>query len=498
MLEKNYSKYKWEILIVASILLFIVSYGLVFGSIIINDDSLPRIYYGRSYTKGLGRPLGTFLTNTIAYGNNNPIFTSIITWMTLLVSSIYTIKIFDIKRMRTMFAVTAAYYTFPIFGVYWRFGTDMWLYTLTCAMSIYGMYLLLKENKKVYPILLIIGSLAIYQAEIGIITMIFSIYFIEQIFRKKFDINHLLYVFGIIVISMVIYFAMISIAGSLISTDLSSYKSADSIGFRSIISDFIPNMINSYYVYFVYIIGKLTYFDYFHIPIFWLLFNLIPLIYFLEKVIITKFNSKLEFIVLLILIFTLPVSMNSQQMITSDFMTRSMFGNLILTIYIVVILLERLKFNGKGAIAIVVIALSMNLNSLNSIELASLSLQEENTKIGNQILLDLRSFPGYGTNSEVAICGRLSENDNYNFPRVYPYVFNHETFTEMDGVTYNFFMTYDNENEYGIRLSTQLFMYLGESVNIVYNQCNDSKPSFPEEGYMYLDNDIITINMGSN
>ncbi len=175
-----------------------------------------------------------------------------------------------------------------------------------------------------------------------------------------------------------------------------------------------------------------------------------------------------------------------------------MFGNLILIIYIVVIWLERLKFNSKGAIAIVVIALSMNLNSLNSIELASLSLQEENTKIGNQILLDLRSFPGYGTNSEVAICGSLSENDNYNFPRVYPYVFNHETFTEMDGVTYNFFMTYDNENEYGIRLSTQLFMYLGESVNIVYNQCNDSKPSFPETGYMYLDNDIITINMGSN
>lgn len=497
MLKKDYSQYKWEILFISSIVLFMVGYGLLFNQILINDDSLPRVYIGRTYAQGSGRPLGVFLTNTLVYGINNPIVTSILTWFTLLISSIYTIKLFDIKHLRTMLAIAASYYTFPLFGIYWRFGTDMWLYTLVCAVSIYAMYNILKNDRPWLGVISIVLSLAIYQGEIGILAMLFSAYYIEQIINEDFVQKELFKTIGLVALSFLTYYLLLKGITSLSTLDMNSYKGADEIGIKQIFSNLSLNISNSYKTYFRFITGNLTYFDYFHTPIIWIFINLILPVYILISLLYLRVKNLTSQIWLMILFVTIPIAMNLQQLVTSDYMTRTYFGSLILIIYLVIIIFEKLQLNEMVSITIVGIIIFMNLNSLNSIELAALKLQEENLKVGNQILMDLRAFPGYQTGAEVATCGNFVDNDNYNYPRIYPYVFGHETFTDMHGVTYNFFMTYPNDNQYGITLSTRLFEYLGEEVNMVYNDCDSSQPSFPEDGYIYEDNNVININFGS-
>ncbi len=497
-MTKDYSKHKWEIIFCFSIVFFFVCYGLVFNKIIINEDSLMRIYDGRS-PSGMGRDLGVILTNTVGFSHYNPIVTSIISWLALLISSVYTIKLFDIKRLRTMIATTAIFYSYPVFAIYWRFGTDMWLYTLSTALVIYGIYTFIKkEQSSVFGVISIIAALFIYQAPVSILTSLFSIFYLEQIISNKFNFKSMLKTLGLIAFSIILYYVLMKGLYVLLDVNLVHYKGANQIGFNSIIKNLKTNIIDSYVVYAAFVTGKLSYFDYYHLPLIILTFNMSLVIYLmsafprLSKSIIVRGTF-------IILAVTIPISMNTQQIITNDFMVRSFYGGVVVLIYCMQILLERLPNIKRLNEVLVIVIIFMNINAITTEQLMQINLQHENITIAENVLSDLRKFEAYSTDTPVKACGSISENENYNFHNEYPFIFTVDTISNIPGPSYNYFMEYSSTDEYGAQLLEYLLKYIGEDINLVYdNECNDDAPSMPEEGYIYESNGIININFGSD
>ncbi len=496
-MQKDYSKYKWEITGIFSIVMFLICYGLVFNQTTFNGDAIPRITAGRDYI-GNGRFLGVFLTNTIGMGVYNPIINSILTAVSMYLISIYTIKIFEVKNLKTMLLLTAGIYTFPIFGTYWRYGSDMWLYAFATFLAFASLYYLVSQKPKVLiSIALLVLSLSIYQVMISVMTMLLVCYFIDQISKDNYDLKVIFKVIMYILVSGLIYIVMFKGLLYITGSTVTSYKGADEIGILSILENLIPNIISLYKNYILYISSKVPYFDWSHITLIWIVFNLVIYIYGIQFI-TEKKNSLENKILIIIFMLLIPISFNSQYLITSDYLTRTIFGALPLILYIIIILSERIMEIPKLTTGLICIVLFFNINSLLAIETSDLKMMYLNNQITTNIITDIQAYPNYNSTSKLAVCGSIQYNDMYNY-RIgeYPFLSHNETYLNLNGPSFEIFSKYEDAPEYELVLTNAIFNYYGFYGNFVNNECDEDAPEYPKDGYIYEKNGIININYGT-
>ncbi len=491
--KRDYSKYKPEIFFLAAIISFVICYGLVFNMTVYNGDSLIQLTEPRQYL-GNGRFLGRLLIKVVGHGTYNPIITSIITFITMFITSLMLMDLFAAKRMRTELFIIFAVFSFPISAVYWQYGHDMWLYSLAITLSICGMYFALIKEKYSYSIISFVLALSIYQISISVATVIFSSFFILRCLNNEVDIKKMLKVIFTVFLSALIYYLIFKIGMHLTGMEITTYKGANEIGIKTIISDLPANILGCYKYFIVYISGNVPYFDYFHLKPLWVMFNLMYLIPSLYCV-STKNTMKNKLVTILLLV-TLPIAFNSQLLITSDYTTRTIFGALPFTVFIIVIILEYLPTIKFFNVFFVTIILLFNLNSTLAIEQSDIQRMTSNEQFVGSVILDLQRYPTFTKDSQIGICGTLYENNNLNKSIDYPYVFGEENYITEAGPAVDIFQDYDQE-EIGQTLNQKAFEYYGLAVSVVPTECDEDAPQYPEEGYIYEYKDIININYSS-
>ncbi|WOO89989.1 glucosyltransferase domain-containing protein [Mollicutes bacterium LVI A0078] len=492
-MKKDYSKYKWELIIFFSILMFIVSYGLIFNQTIANDDGITRIANGRVYN-GNGRFLGVFLTNTIGYGVYNPIITSIFSYCSMLIITITSIKLFEVRRLRTMFAITALVYTYPTFEIYYRFGVDMWLYTLGTALSLLAMYYILKPDKQTYMgILFGAAALAIYQALISVMTIVFTLYYLKKLSKKEVDIKEgllsLLYLVAAGLVYLVVFKLLLLITGMTVT----NYKGASDLSVMSILSGLPANLSIVYRQYINLLLSRLNYYDWAQIPVIWAIFIVTPMLYFYKFVTSNRISNKNKALIV-VLILTIPISLFSHVIITSDGSDRTYLAMIFYFIMSAIIFLEHKGKYENIALIIVGLAIFFNLNTILAMETIDLKHMENNRLVTETVITDLQRYDGYDATSKLSVCGHLGYNSNLNYANGYPYVFENRNYLNIQGPSYLVFAKYDDSLEYTKNMTSSMYGLYGLGNEFVNNECDQDAPEYPKEGYIYEKNGIININ----
>lgn len=283
--------------------------NIISADILLNNN----FYKGYSWEISLGR-FGLYIIGIIKSFITIPHIDLIISYIIISISTVILIDLFKIKEKGKILLLILLISLSQITSATLLFNYCSIGYTLSFLCSILSVYLYYKlENKYlkyILPIILIIISLSMYQAYLSVIITTFVIYNIKLLIENKISYKKTLKYLIVLIIGVLSYFVLMKISLILFHIDMSSYSNADKIGLKTIIN--IPNkVIDTYRLFYEYYftdnIIKNIYMKNNIINL--LLVILIPLqIFFLT---IKNKTSKLNKILILILILTLPIYLNS-------------------------------------------------------------------------------------------------------------------------------------------------------------------------------------------
>ncbi len=482
------NRLKEKEIIIAAIITYVLTYGIVFNQVIINNDSIRRI----SGIEPSRLPSGRFVTdiyyNLIHGGIITPVISFFLGGVFLILGTYFLIKTIGIKEKYQELLIYLLVVTYPIFDFFYAYGPDFDLYCLAFLTSILSVYFLNKRDKKsiLISILFIILTLGIYQAFLVIITgLLFFIYIKKYIEEKEINIKELFLDIIYVCLGMISYYITLNIILIITRTNLTDYRGANSLSIIDMVKNIPHNLIYSYKE-FLEIIAKHsllfnTNYDHILINIFLLLFFTFVILYFIIK------NFKKDiFIFLLLLILFIP-SLYSINFIVQGFYDYIMFGYLIYLIFIVY-LIDKVKMKNI-MLVIMLIFISFNIIKINQYNLETKLLSDTSFDISGQIATDLFKQEDYDGEDPVIILGELRYNDSIKMTNKKPYDIKNRFLYD----------TFPGLNK-GLKVY-QLIESQGYSINYVPDATYDEgkfkeAPAYPKEGYIYEDDGSYIIKLG--
>ncbi len=485
---KKINELKEKEIIIAAIVTYLITYGMVFNQVIINNDSIRRI----SGIEPSRLPSGRFVTdiyyNLVHGGIIAPVISFFLAGLFLITGAYFLIKTIGINKKYQELLIYLLVVTYPIFDFFYAYGPDFDLYSLAFLTSVLSIYFLNKKDKKstLISILFIIITLGIYQAFLVIITgLLFFVYIKKYIEEKEINIKDLIFDVFIVSLGMVMYYIVLNIILIITKTNLTDYRGANSLSIIDMIKNIPHNLIYSYKE-FLEIIAKHsllfnTNYDHILINIFLLLFFTFFILYF-----ITKNFKKDIFIFLLLLILFIP-SLYSINFIVQGFYDYIMFGYLIYLIFIVY-LIDKVKIKNI-LVVVMLLFVSFNIIKINQYNLETKLLTETSFDISSKIATDLFEQENYNADTPVIILGELRYNDTIKMTDKKPYDIKNR-------FLYDTFPGFNS----GLKVY-QLIESQGYSINYEENGTYDSKkfeeaPAYPKKGYIYEENGSYIIKLG--
>ncbi len=340
---KTINKLKEKEIIIIGIITYLITYGIVFNQVIINNDSIRRI----SGLEGSRLPSGRFVTdiyyNLIHGGIISPVISFFLAGLFLIIGSYFLVKTIGVKKRYQELLLYLLVVTYPIFDFFYAYGPDFDLYCLAFLTSVLSIYFLMKKDKKslFISILLIIFTLGTYQAFLVLITgLLFLVNIIKYLEEKELNIKGLLFEVLIVSLGMVLYYVFLNFLLFVTNTDLTNYRGANSLSIIDMLKNIPHNIIYSYKE-FIQILTKNsllfnTSYDHLLINLFLWLFLVIFFIVFILK----NFKKDIPLFILLLILFV--PSLYSINFIVQGFYDYIMFGYLIYLI-LIVYLIDKVK-----------------------------------------------------------------------------------------------------------------------------------------------------------
>lgn len=485
---KKINEIKTKEIIIMSVVAYIVTYGIVFNQVILNNDSIRRI----SGIEPSRLPSGRFMTDIyykmIHGGIITPVISFFLGGVFLILGSYYLIKVLRIKNNYQKILVYLLVISYPIFDFFYAYGPDFDLYCLAFLISTLSIYFLEKKTKKniLISLILIIVTLGIYQAFLVVITGLLILkYILSYINELEINIKFLIEDIIIISLGMILYFITLKIILFICNTSLTSYRGADSISIIEIIKN-IPNNIFQSYKEFFEIITKNsllfnTDYDFIIINISLLVFLISFLLIFIIK------NKKKDIFIFIAIIFLFVPSLYSINFIVLDFYDYIMFGYLIYLLLIVCII-DKIKFK-EIIIMIILVFCMLNVIKINQYNLETKLLTDTSISISREIAVDLFEQNKYSKDSKVLIIGEMKNNDNISMTEKKP-------FDIKNRFLFNAFPGFNS----GLKVY-QLIETQGYNINYDSNIKYDEKkfkeaPAYPKKGYIYEDEGNYIIKLG--
>lgn len=475
-------------LILAAIILYFITYGIAFNSLILNNDSIRRVIG----VEGSRLPSGRFVTDVYNHfvhnGISAPLISFFIAGIALIAGAYFIIKIIKFKKNYQKLFIYGLVITYPIIAFFTAYGSDFDLYCIAFFTGVLSIYFLFIDRKVVASLVCIIITLGIYQAFLVIITGLFFLKYLVEFFEKQ-ELN-LVDIFKnllIICIGLVLYEVVLNVILFALNVDMTSYRGADSLSIIQIFQ-FLPiNILKSFYNFFSIITCDSllfnTDFDYLIINIGFILIVVIRSILILSK----KSCLKDKMIFVLMLFLFIP-SLYSVNFIVQGFYDYIMFGYLVFLIFVVYLIDLKKEYIKYLYIILIGLYIFFNVSKINQYHLETKILTETALSESLEIANDLYSQESYASDSKVLIEGNLKNNNSIAMYNKKPFDIQNEF---LDGTLPGF--------KSGLKVS-QLIEGQGLEINydpnITYDkETFDSAPEFPKEGYIYEENGNFIIKL---
>ncbi len=489
------------------ILILLLTYSNAIANDLYNHDSVSRIYTTIEPSRHLayGRLWRDLIDNILGVGMLPPKITLLITYVFMFLTYESISRIFEVINLRTKLVTLLIIITFPLFGIYYVYGTDIIYYLSSIYFATIAIENLFKSNY-LYAIIFTSISLFGYQMSLSYETSLLIFVFLRYSLKNHFSFKSLIKNTFIIAIGALFYFIIWKLILILVSIDPTTYFGADSIKVRDIFASIPVKVLNSYLGILKFITGNFAYFN--HNLIIKLSVAFISLLLLLIPSIL-KIKDKNRIITYYFLMFITPLFIFSSSFVIDGILARSEFGLLIFCLFPIIIILEENTdvYIDKFITWTAIIFIILNSNTINSILEISEKNVEIDSEITNNIYHDLITTTDYKPSDNVAFCGSIFENDNYNWNNEYPYVIDSSVSSVGPSFIY-LINTYENEddpmhsyyvNSYKLKL-TSIFKRNGYDINVVYSPCQksiDKGISYPDTSYITkIDNNTYEVNLG--
>lgn len=413
---KNLFRKKYILLMVILVMIgFIINMPLFTKNILTADVLLNTTYYNAySWELSLGR-FGLFILGIVKSYLVIPHIELFLCLLIIGAITILLIELLDIKNKYLMFLVGFVLLISPNISTTLLFNYCSFAYIFAFFMSVFSIYTLFKIKNVKWKYIIsgisLILALSIYQSYIQVTITLFLLMVLKNLLEKRINIKELMCYMITICISLVCYFVIMKLSLVLFHIDMSTYSGANKFGITNILN--IPReVINTYITFYNYFFNDKilnnTYLLNNVINLFLLALFIIILIY---KSIKSNFQFK-DYLLLILIILSLPVSINCILLIIPNTsMQLLMSSSYILLLIFLIYLIRSLRFS-KYILIILLLILSRNFIIESCSTLKTLEITYNKTyKIASNILDNIND---YGYKSKVMITGNLDNNDYYN------------------------------------------------------------------------------------
>lgn len=428
--------------VIATVIFFIFAHIYLLVNDIRNHDSLLFRGYGAGITSGRWalQFIGEFIGK--AWGDYNiPFFNNLVSMIFIIGICILIILIFDIKKSVNAILISGIFVVFPSL-------TSTLIYTFTSHYYIFAIILvflaayIIDESNFSFVISTILVSIAIgiYQAYLAFYISVLLFKSVNECVLEK-DYKDILkrgikYIFSL-VLSLALYYIILQISLKVTGLSLSNYRNIDSIGHmgfteifnRSIIAykDIIKLPFNI-----IFSINR-TFIIRFSLLVIYLA-STIFVFFTIKK--IKDIRTKILF---LLLLFIIPIAVNSSVIMASKEFTYSLMSYTIVFVFILpLLLIDKLNFNVKLLNISKMLTYSvLTFSIINYIWLSNgnyLSLKNKmnySENYLNRLITRIESTEGYNDGNMVALIGGFpdkTENHMWRDPKV-PFNYDINTIT---------------------------------------------------------------------
>lgn len=483
-----------------------VTHIYVFTNLLLNHDSVWRIYYDNDVLSS-GRWSLEFFSNFSTYFQL-PVVIALISILMLALTAGITVVFLDISHKLSIILTAAFIVTFPSVACIFSYMYTADAYFIALFLNAAAAYLAKRYRFGWIPaVLLCATACGIYQAFICYAIGLFLLDCIFNLLSKKpipQIIRDGIRYIGISIGSLVLYYVVLKLILLITGTTLVSYQGLDSMSLKNI-GKFILEVPPAYHNFLQFFL-HCSFFEKFYqvIQNLLLVLSAFPLLYL---IISSKIYRELSRILLLILTIALiPLALNFITVLSIGAWVHALMIYAFLLLYVFIIKLfenaaAQLKANGQNGQALfvchAVLAFILIWNNFCISNVAYLRLQvnyEASFALANRIVARVEVLDGYSPNLPVAVVGNASTKLFGNK------VSQFSKFNSLTGTTDS--LLYSPETSVRTRNFIQTYIGFnmprpnGEQIAMLKNSgVIEDMPSYPSEGSVLIYNDVIVIKL---
>ena len=350
--------------------------------------------------------------------------------------------------------------------------------------------------------ILIVFSLALYQAYIAVTVSLIVIYMMKKLIEsKKFDLKKFIlefvkYIF-IILLSMILYLIITKIIMAICNVEFADYKGASSMSLSNIISNIFVTIPRTYKDIYHYMFKEsILYNKYWNRNIINFILGILNVICFGYLLLTNKKNRNIKIALFLILLLILPVCIGLIDIIMPDTLTNIVTGPGLICIYlymIVIMLLindENIIKYVKYASAISIILLCYtNMMSNHATYLSRNDVYKNYYTISSDVLTRVNNLDGYEYGMKWLFTDNIRYSSQYSKMSNGAYANDYETWDNIDGIwhSWGFYHKY---------LGVDLYLASKkEYYNYTKRKEVQDMPAYPSDGSIKIIDDIVVIKM---
>lgn len=499
LISKWFTKDRKRIFILAIVVGLLTHFELISKELLAEDGYW---HYGSMLAKGWEISLGRFLIpfsdlfrGTIVVS----ILTTILSLITIGFSSIILNEILKIKKTYIKMAITILMVVTPTISLTFMYAYTAFGYSLALLFAILSVYFLNKEKNKrniLLSLACIIATLGFYQAYLCYITALFAITFILKIVEdKKINFKDFFTNIFIIAIGMILYYICLVIITNILNLNISDYSNGNNILSIEIFINLFTSIKNTYITFYNFyftdeIITNLSWFRNILNAILFMFIILNFIVIIVENK-IYKSVSKMIAIILMILlypIFTCSIQLIAQSRSINLLMASSLYLPIILLLKQNELLKENVSNNILNILSFVICSIIVwtYILSNNATYVATDLYNKQMYSVGNSIVEEIREIEGTKKHTPVVITGKLEFSiQNNELLKL--------TNFDVSNISMWTWQVFLQDN---LGLGWNIWEY-SDSKGVTATEEYKQMPSFPDDGYVKIINDIIVVKLNN-
>lgn len=502
--EKYVDKHEHKLLLWLVIFGWIIHYEFI-NNELINPDTVwnKELLFAGSWEIALGRWMLPFMDKLQGGVNSYPLM-ALLTFLFYGSAAILLCKIFNVKEEKHRLMICLAVISQPLISEVLTYTYCAEGYSLSYFFAVLSVFLI-NNNKIILSIIAIVGSLSLYQSNIGVAAFLcLAILMLNLLNGKEIkEIIEKAKKFALMgIVGTGLYYVIYKLLMNIYNIEPVSYKNAGEIGVSNIIKNLPNSILNTYFDFYHYFFKTDIMINSYGV----LLWNRLIFLLFVIAIftILIKNNLKIVNIILVIgMVILTPLFCNIINLLAPD--TRIILltsGGMMTVIPTLLIMILKLYPENRMKICSIVICFFIWSNILiNSADAKMMTLNQNKTiYLGNRIYSSICRDINYNNEVKIFIAGRPNYN-NYEYDNENNQYYVSDLLYKTNSYA-NWGMLWQDTKVNNILWDSIFKVYYGLNLNWCYVEEYEeiaktdefiSMPIYPEKGSIKKINDILVV-----